>query len=224
MEDMDTPPNCARPSGHGWKATVTRRPAPQAVWCRRPSRNGLASRSVSAISTRSVPVSAWEAALLPRGKKLDAASSSPAEPQWQEGAGGAASGRGCSRDRPALRHGDRRCWVYSLCRFASGTSFSVVSSYAGANAALSRGGRTGSHLGSAQLHRRCAGRAHGQTSGLWIFPHRTLPLTDRSSERTGHLHGWARTADSVPVEPTSRFHTRGGASLLHRWAPQARLR
>src|SRR6266699_3019448 len=71
---------------HGHPAKL--RAAPQAVWCRRPSRNGLASRSVSAISTRSVPVSAWEAALLPRGKKLDAASSSPAEPQWQEGAGG----------------------------------------------------------------------------------------------------------------------------------------
>jgi tetratricopeptide (TPR) repeat protein len=35
-----------------------------------------------------VPASAWEAALLCRGKKLDADSSSSAEPQWQEGAGG----------------------------------------------------------------------------------------------------------------------------------------
>jgi hypothetical protein len=49
MEDTGTLPNCAQPSGTGWKPTATRRPALQAVWCRRLSRNGSASRSVSAI-------------------------------------------------------------------------------------------------------------------------------------------------------------------------------
>jgi hypothetical protein len=34
-------------------------------------------------------------------------------------------------------------------------------------------------VGFAQLHRRCAGRAHRQTTGLWILPHRALPLAGR---------------------------------------------
>src|SRR5258708_31024462 len=88
MAGMVTLRNCERTSGSGWRTTVTRRPARQAVWCRRPSRNGLASRSVSAISTRFVLASAWEAAHKRRGKKLDVASSSPADPQRQAGAGG----------------------------------------------------------------------------------------------------------------------------------------
>jgi transposase len=49
MVGMGTPPNCERPSGHGWKATVVPRLALQAVWCRRPYKSGSASTSVSAI-------------------------------------------------------------------------------------------------------------------------------------------------------------------------------
>jgi hypothetical protein len=83
---MGTLPNCERPSGHGWKAPVVPRLALQAVWCRRAYKNGSASKSVSAISTRFVLASAWEGAPKRRGKKREA--SPAAEPQWQEGAGG----------------------------------------------------------------------------------------------------------------------------------------
>src|SRR5260221_4599074 len=78
------------------------------------------------------------------------------------GCRGIAPGCGSRGVWSALHSGNCRVCLYSLCRFAPGASFSAVSSHAGANPALSRGGRTGSHLGSAQLHRGWARRAHGQ--------------------------------------------------------------